>query len=123
MNNSKAQHHRHLPAFILLQLAYESLHGGAIYNALINNVPDFQCDTAAIYRTLGQLEKDGAVSYSWDTSKAGPARKIYSITPVGYEQLDFWKSDIELRIKKLKFFLYSYETLCESNIIEDKKNE
>ncbi|TCS78689.1 helix-turn-helix transcriptional regulator [Pectinatus cerevisiiphilus] len=113
MNIGKVQQHRHLPAFILLELAHGNAHGGAIYNALINNIPDFQCDTAAIYRTLNQLNKDGAVTFSWDTSHAGPARKIYSITPIGYEQLTLWKSDIEQRIKKLQFFLHTYETTFE----------
>ncbi|MGE1063491.1 helix-turn-helix transcriptional regulator [Megasphaera paucivorans] len=108
---NKTQQHRHLPAFILLQLAQHSAHGGALYNALIQDIPDFQCDTAAIYRTLKQLEKEDAVIFSWDTSHAGPARKIYSITPIGYKQLAFWKSDMEQRSKRLHYFLNTYETL------------
>jgi PadR family transcriptional regulator, regulatory protein PadR len=40
------------------------------------------------YRTLRQLEKDGMVSSNWDTSKAGPARRIYSITEAGEAYLN-----------------------------------
>src|SRR5258708_17412383 len=33
-----------------------------------------------LYRMLRQMEKDGLVSSSWDTSGQGPARRLYSIT-------------------------------------------
>ena len=107
----KLQKHRHLPAFILLTLAEGSAHGGAIYTSLIERIPNFQCDTGAIYRTLQQLEEDNAVTFSWDTSNSGPARKIYSITDIGLTQLDNWKQDIEERIITLKYFLDTYNNL------------
>ena len=31
------------------------------------------------YRTLRQMEKDGMVRSNWDTSEAGPAKRIYSL--------------------------------------------
>lgn len=105
------QNHRHLPAFVLLVLAQHAAHGGAIYNELMNSIPMFHCDTAAVYRTLKQLEKECAVSFIWDTAHSGPARKIYQITEIGYEQLSVWKKDMEDRILKLQFFLQQYETL------------
>lgn len=107
----KAQKHRHLPAFILLTLAQNSAHGGAIYNSLIKNIPDFHCDTAAVYRTLKQLEEEKAVSFSWDTTHSGPARKIYKITPIGLNELENWKKDMEGRIIKLNYFLNTYNSL------------
>jgi DNA-binding PadR family transcriptional regulator len=111
MNSSKVQRHRHLPAFILLRLAQGKAHGGAIYHDLIQDIPDFQCDTAAIYRTLRQLEQEGAVSFVWDTTKSGPARKIYSLTEEGWKQLDFWQRDMTGRIRKLRYFLRTYKEL------------
>src|SRR3989454_12038166 len=42
------------------------------------------------YRTLRQMEKDGMVSSTWDTSEAGPAKRIYSITAAGEAYLKFW---------------------------------
>jgi DNA-binding PadR family transcriptional regulator len=33
------------------------------------------------------MEKDGEVCAEWDTSMSGPARKIYSITPAGWEKV------------------------------------
>lgn len=111
MATKKHQKHRHLPAFILLMLAEDPAHGGAIYNALIEKLPNFECDTGAIYRTLQQLEKGGAVTFSWDTTNSGPARKIYSITDEGLIELDDWKKDIEDKIIYLKYFLNEYNDL------------
>src|SRR5215204_600796 len=36
-----------------------------------------------LYRTLRQMEKDGVVESSWETSRGGPARRMYSITDAG----------------------------------------
>ena len=41
------------------------------------------------YRTLRQMEKDGMVSSSWDTSEGGPARRVYSITDAGESYLHY----------------------------------
>ncbi|MFL0252735.1 helix-turn-helix transcriptional regulator [Clostridium neuense] len=107
----KRKQSRHLPAFILLTLAEGAAHGGAIYNSLMEKVPNFQCDQGAIYRALQKLEEDNAVTFSWDTTSTGPAKKIYSITDAGLNQLDDWKVDIEQRILYLKCFLDRYKKL------------
>ncbi len=111
MKPKKPQKHRHLPAFILLTLAEGPAHGGAIYSSLINKLPNFTCDAGAIYRTLQQLEEDKSVLFSWDTSNSGPARKIYSITDLGLANLDNWRTDIEDRVKNLRYFLDKYNDL------------
>ncbi|HEX2108964.1 MAG TPA: helix-turn-helix transcriptional regulator, partial [Rubrobacteraceae bacterium] len=33
-----------------------------------------------LYRTLRQMEKEGIVESTWETSRGGPARRMYSIT-------------------------------------------
>ncbi|HEY7779482.1 MAG TPA: helix-turn-helix transcriptional regulator [Ktedonobacterales bacterium] len=43
-----------------------------------------------LYRMLRQMEKDGLVRSSWDTSGQGPARRIYSITEAGEAYLKLW---------------------------------
>lgn len=48
-----------------------------------------------LYRTLRQMEKDGTVKSSWETSSSGPARRVYSITDVGEAYLDFWAKSLE----------------------------
>ncbi len=47
-------------------------------------------DRASVYRTLRQLEKDGLVSSGWDTSKDGPARRLYTLTDAGRDYLNMW---------------------------------
>ncbi len=46
-------------------------------------------DVSRLYRALRNLEGDGIVASSWDTSAhgKGPARKIYSITRLGHRHL------------------------------------
>jgi PadR family transcriptional regulator, regulatory protein PadR len=48
-----------------------------------------------LYRMLRQMEKDGLVRSSWDTSGQGPARRIYSITDAGEAYLKLWGRSLE----------------------------
>jgi DNA-binding PadR family transcriptional regulator len=86
-------------------------HGGFIISALKERLCNFSCDSAGVYRTLNQLESEGAVTANWDTSQAGPAKKIYKITDIGYEKLELFKEDIEARITNLNYFLNQYKTI------------
>jgi len=47
-------------------------------------------DSAAVYRTLRRLEAAGCVISRWDTSGGGPARRVYTLTPLGYRHLAEW---------------------------------
>lgn len=107
----RKQQYRHLPAFILLALAEGPIHGGAILTVLTERMPLFKPDSAAIYRTLQQLEQDAEVASCWDTSKSGPARKMYQLTEKGWRKLDEWREDIEMRMANLQYFLRSYREL------------
>lgn len=108
------QHYRHLPAFILLALAEGPVHGGAILATLADRMPLCRPDSAAVYRTLQQLERDAEVSSMWDTSKSGPARKMYRLTDAGWEKLGKWREEIEVRMANLQYFLETYRTLQRS---------
>ncbi|MGO8950855.1 MAG: helix-turn-helix transcriptional regulator [Ktedonobacterales bacterium] len=48
-----------------------------------------------LYRMLRQMEKEGLVQSSWDTSRQGPARRLYSITKAGEEYLKIWGNSLE----------------------------
>ena len=96
---------RHLPAFILLALMEGPLHGHAIRAALVERFPGYKADPGATYRTLQALEEAGEVAFHWDTDSRGPARKVYTLTPLGWERLEFWRSDIESRLVFLQIFL------------------
>lgn len=71
-----------LQPFLLLALEQWQSHG----YELIRRMSAFGFETldrGSVYRTLRQLEKDGLVTSGWDTSKDGPARRLYTLTDAG----------------------------------------
>lgn len=96
---------RHLPAFILLALTEGPLHGHALRAVLQETLPGYKADAGATYRTLQALEEAGEVSFTWDTNSRGPARKVYTLTPAGWGQLEHWRADMEQRLAFLRIFL------------------
>jgi PadR family transcriptional regulator, regulatory protein PadR len=61
-----------------------------------------------LYRTLRQMEKDGVVESSWETSRGGPARRMYSITGAGEAHLDFWVKSLEQYQRTMDDFFRLY---------------
>src|SRR5919206_1631161 len=61
-----------------------------------------------LYRTLRQMEKNGVVKSSWETSKGGPARRMYSITDAGEAYLDFWAQALEQYRRNMDAFFRLY---------------
>ena len=71
-----------LAPILLLMLRQWSSYG----YALMEKMSTFglaAMNPGTFYRTLRQMEKDGMVSSSWDTSGGGLARHVYSITDAG----------------------------------------
>ena len=60
------------------------------------------------YRTLRQMEKDGMVSSSWDTSEGGPARRVYSITDAGEAYLNYWAQSLNHYQRMMETFFRIY---------------
>jgi poly-beta-hydroxybutyrate-responsive repressor len=78
-----------LQPFLLLALEQWQSHG----YELIRRMTAFgfeALDRGSVYRVLRQLEKDGLVSSGWDTSKDGPARRLYALTDAGRAYLNVW---------------------------------
>jgi len=65
-------------------------------------------NAGTFYRTLRQMEKDGMVSSNWDTSEAGPARRVYSITEAGEAYLKFWAESLDQYQKMMDSFFQLY---------------
>ena len=79
---NQSQPRSRLQPFLLLALEQWQSHG----YELIRRMSAFGFETldrGSVYRTLRQLEKDGLVISGWDTSKDGPARRLYSLTDAG----------------------------------------
>jgi PadR family transcriptional regulator, regulatory protein PadR len=111
MTGYPRQQSRHLPAFILLMLAQTPMHGGALQATLNGRLPALKADSAAVYRTLQQLEKAGEVTSEWDISGNGPAIRVYRLTDTGWKKLDFWLDDIKSRVESLQYFIDAHAKL------------
>ena len=97
---------KHLEAFILLIIAREPMHGGAVLGRLKTILPPvWTIDDGQVYRLLRSLEADGALQSTWVTAAAGPPVRVYRVTEAGQERLADWKKDIEMRVQSLRTFL------------------
>jgi PadR family transcriptional regulator len=61
-----------------------------------------------LYRTLRQMEKDGVVESKWETSRGGPARRVYNITDAGEAYLAFWAEALEQYRRNMESFFRLY---------------
>ena len=56
---------------------------------------DAEIERGALYRTLRRLEANGKVKSEWETDKAGPARRVYKLTPKGERHLEEWATVLD----------------------------
>jgi PadR family transcriptional regulator PadR len=64
-----------------------------------------------LYRTLRQMEENGDVASTWETTRPGPARRMYSITDAGVAYLDLWMASLRQSQRNLDAFLQLYHRL------------
>lgn len=76
---------------ILAVLAGESLHGYRIAER-IARAPRSRGrpDVTGIHRFLRAMERRGLLASSWESSRSGPARRLYRITETGRDCLAVW---------------------------------
>src|SRR5918997_279625 len=74
-----------------------------------------------LYRTLRQMEKEGVVESSWETSRGGPARRMYTITDAGRAYLDFWAKSLEQYQQTMDTFFRIYTGRPMQDQKEDEK--
>lgn len=114
LKQKRCRTYRFLPAYILLFLAENDLYGSAILNEFHKKIPTYNVDSAIIYRTLQELEKDAYLSSYWKTEEPGPATKWYKVTESGFGRLAEYKGEVEQRKRNLEFFLGTYQSLNRS---------
>jgi poly-beta-hydroxybutyrate-responsive repressor len=97
-----------LVAAVLLLLRDVSSYGYDLMKAL-TRFGFAMMNPGPLYRMLRQMEKDGLVSSSWDTSGQGPARRLYTITEAGEAYLRLWAGSLSQyrRMMDLFFRLYT----------------
>ncbi len=86
--------------------------------ALNARFPALKADSAAVYRALQQIEKNGELVSQWDTSGSGPAIRVYHLTQAGWDKLAVWKDDIQERLESLQGFLSAYGPLAKKNPVK-----
>ncbi len=88
-----APRHFLLPAILLL-LAEEPRHGYSLAKG-VHALQVGRVDRPGVYRALAQLEADGLICSSPETSLAGQGRRVYSLTEQGQQALRHWMGVIK----------------------------
>jgi DNA-binding PadR family transcriptional regulator len=88
---------------------------------LIERISEFRFhdsppDVGAVYKNLRNMEKEGWVKSKWDTRGAGPAKRIYRITPQGEEILHGWAITLRKRREALDQFIKTYQSHYEEGL-------
>ena len=110
--SSQGKPERYIQPSILVGLSLKSSYG----YELIQNIQSFgfvegQAPPGMIYRHLRQMEEEGLVSSEWKTEGAGPAKRVYHITPEGKEVLAIWIEYMEKQVKNLTHFIEHFREI------------
>ena len=65
-------------------------------------------DSGWLYRTLRSLEHDGQCASAWESSPAGPRRRIYHLTPHGEEALASSVDALHASVRAMETYLDRY---------------
>jgi len=101
---------RLLEPCLLLLLHEKEAHGYELLDSLSEFGFDKNIDPGMVYRNLRKLEKEKAVTSSWDTDNPGPARRIYNLAPQGRQRIHQWSEHILQKINRLQYFIERYNT-------------
>lgn len=102
---------RHTPAFLLLFLAQEPAYGASLLNRMKEELPYCFADSAIVYRSLQDMEKQGLLETKWKIIEGAQPQKWYKITPKGMSALADFAVDIKQRRENLNFFLSCYHAM------------
>jgi DNA-binding PadR family transcriptional regulator len=86
---------RQTAALMLLLLEERPDHGYGLSERVKPVINSF----GRVYRSLHWLEEAGFVDGTWDTSNAGPARKVFQVTPSGRSALELVAPTLRRRAK------------------------
>jgi PadR family transcriptional regulator PadR len=100
---------RYIQPSILMGLRRKPSYGYEI----IQTIQEFgfvegQAPPGMIYRHLRELEAAGLVTSAWKTEGAGPAKRVYELTPEGQKALALWADYMEQQVQKLMNFIKAF---------------
>ena len=101
---------RFLRPFLLLLLRERGGHGYELIDRMREMGLEYSIqDAGYVYRTLRSMEGKELIASQWDTENAGPAKRVYAITPRGVDMLREWAQTFENLKVSLEAFLEAYE--------------
>lgn len=111
---------RHIHGFLepclLLLVHCDEVHGYELVEGLkAFGFEQNPVDPSTIYRALRDLEERGFVASRWDTSNAGPARRMYQTTEEGDRYLAAWIEDLRETDRVLHHYLDAYDAHMEAH--------
>ena len=97
----------HEPGLLLL-LRERPRHGYELIE-LLPELGGERVDVGNLYRFLRRLESEGIVESEWHGDLPGPAKRTYSLTPVGERLLEQWAEALRQSRDDVSAFLDRYE--------------
>ncbi len=108
------------PVVLLLLKEKVSSYGYELFGSVQKHaLTDAEIERGTLYRSLRRLEINGNVTSEWATEKAGPARRIYRLTPQGERHLEEWAEVLDHISKSMARFVASARALKTSRPIQD----
>lgn len=99
---------RFLEPTLLLLLHYGPRHGYTLLDEL-GRFGLGDSDPSVLYRALREMEQKGWVTSSWDERETqGPPRRVYCLTELGNEVLEWWSADLGETAQIIQYFLDTY---------------
>jgi len=102
-----------MSSITMLLLSEAPAHGYALFKQMCDmGVFEDGVDASAIYPTLKALEAEGFIEPELVDEGAGPARKVFHITPAGRKALEeFVERHIRLMAADVEYFLDRYDAI------------
>lgn len=74
-----------------------------------------EVNMSTLYRNLRKMEKDGFIESTWEEGDQGPAKRVYVLTEVGRESLDFRVGLLRERVKRIEKLIKHYNCCINTN--------
>jgi PadR family transcriptional regulator PadR len=100
----------YLHGCLLLLVAESPAHGYDLVEQLAG-LGLVSVDSAAVYRALRALNREGVLESWWEESEAGPVRRRYRLSQAGVDTLQAWASTVGDSASCLNAFLARHRQL------------
>lgn len=104
---------------LLLLICQKPAHGYELIQNFKALDPTEVVEPGTIYRYLRRMESEGFIKSQWEASEAGPARRQYQITTLGFEALKEAEIKLEHQKKQVEDFLIAFKEMKERGIFSE----